>query len=269
MNIKKKIYHIVDSFETNVDDYSNDISSSLNNLIDLNSKHTIISREFYKMWELIQYFNLYPLNEKKITTLHICDTPVNIQSVIYFRNFYGTNITDTHVYVDSFDENDKKFIEHHKKNVSKLDEKKQSRVDIIIGTKSVDYKLGAVCEQNMYVVLIEEIIFALKYQKKGGTFVCKFYETFTDTSIKLICILNSLYDEVTLVKPFTSRLTNPEKYFVCKQFKTTEKMTEQYSKILSNLLNNINGKKDHHISNIFLDYDLDNSFKNQKRIFFG
>ena len=44
-------------------------------------------------------------------------------------------------------------------------------------------------EQEVYSLLLGQIIAAVKIQAKNGNFVCKFFETFTKTSLKLISCL--------------------------------------------------------------------------------
>ena len=56
-------------------------------------------------------------------------------------------------------------------------------------------------------------------QKINGHFIMKIFDIFTKTTVDIIYILSSLYKQVFIVKPYTSRLANSEKYIVCKYFK--------------------------------------------------
>ena len=58
----------------------------------------------------------------------------------------------------------------------------------------------------------------LACQNLGGTFICKFFDLYSKTSIKLIYLLKCLYNEVIIDKPVTSRPANSEKYIICKDF---------------------------------------------------
>lgn len=64
-----------------------------------------------------------------------------------------------------------------------------------------------------------EIITALKLQSRGGTFIIKMYDIYYDITLQLIVILQNYYDKVEIIKPKTSRPANSEKYLVCYQFK--------------------------------------------------
>jgi len=89
-------------------------------------------------------------------------------------------------------------------------------------------------EQEAFRLILAEIINAAKIQKKGGNFVCKFFETFTNTSMKMVCILNELYDNVQFVKPLSSRISNSEKYAVCFGFNFGEN-DKAYKGIMASL----------------------------------
>jgi hypothetical protein len=97
-------------------------------------------------------------------------------------------------------------------------------------------------------------------QKKGGNFVCKFFETFTKTSLKIVSIMRDLYEAVYFVKPLTSRPSNSEKYAVCINFKYDDKSKDfkTISKKLDILLQTIHGNKNEKekIIDIFTDYEI-------------
>ena len=73
-------------------------------------------------------------------------------------------------------------------------------------------------EQLSYRILLCEIVTALSIQKIGGSFVCKFFDMYTEITQSLIYLLFSTYKEVYITKPNTSRTANSEKYIVCKGF---------------------------------------------------
>lgn len=55
-------------------------------------------------------------------------------------------------------------------------------------------------------------------QKKGGHFVLKIFDIFSKLTVDLLYLLSSIYAEVYITKPYTSRLANSEKYIICKNF---------------------------------------------------
>ena len=51
-------------------------------------------------------------------------------------------------------------------------------------------------------------------QKYGGTFVLKIFDIFTEPTIDFLYLLSSLYKNVFIMKPETSRIANSEKYII-------------------------------------------------------
>lgn len=74
-------------------------------------------------------------------------------------------------------------------------------------------------EQLFYRLFLCEITLALSLQKVGGIFICKIFDFNTIISIKLIYLLNLVYEDVFISKPTISRDANSEKYLICKNFK--------------------------------------------------
>lgn len=73
-------------------------------------------------------------------------------------------------------------------------------------------------EKDSYKLLFSEIYIALNIQKKGGSFIIKFFDLFNYKTIQLIYILFICYQKINIFKPITSRLSNSEKYIVCDGF---------------------------------------------------
>ena len=74
-------------------------------------------------------------------------------------------------------------------------------------------------EQLSYKLIFCEIVCALSVQKVGGNFVCKIFDTFLMSTVKLLFFIGCFYEEVYLNKPLTSRPANSEKYIVAKNFR--------------------------------------------------
>lgn len=73
-------------------------------------------------------------------------------------------------------------------------------------------------ELSMTRLLYGQIVFALCIQKRGGCFVLKIFDCFMRSTVELLALLCSVYDQVYITKPHTSRSANSEKYIVCKGF---------------------------------------------------
>jgi 23S rRNA U2552 (ribose-2'-O)-methylase RlmE/FtsJ len=136
--------------------------------------------------------------------------------------------------------------------------KNVSKIDLITADGGFEWKNENTQEQELYSLLISEIIIALKIQKNGGNFICKIYELFTNITMKLLCILSQLYSNIYIIKPFTSRLSNSEKYIVCCGF--NEKKIEQYVQKLENILTMINNNPNLFLCEIFPEFNLSEKF---------
>ena len=290
---KKKVYHIMHKFDRYIDNYDNDIGGASKSYF--NIKHpqpNILSRAFYKLWELLFMFDLVQLNKKGFTSAHLAEGPGSfIQATMFYRDMFGKkNISKNDKYhtITIYPDDpyvqpiDSKFIAYYKKEkpqrvqlhktyareISRGSTKKDNGdltnpktiklfgknkiVDFITADGGFKWKNENTQEQEAFKLLLAQIITALKIQAKGGNFVCKFYETFTDSTIKLICMLSTFYKELYIAKPLMSRKSNSERYVVCIKYSNNGK---KKIKLLENMLKDIHkykGKK--HIINMFPKY---------------
>ena len=68
-------------------------------------------------------------------------------------------------------------------------------------------------------LFICEIYTAINTQKIGGMFIIKFFDMFCHNTIVYYLLLCSMYEFVKIIKPYTSRNSNSERYLVCYSFK--------------------------------------------------
>jgi 23S rRNA U2552 (ribose-2'-O)-methylase RlmE/FtsJ len=110
-------------------------------------------------------------------------------------------------------------------------------------------------EQEAYKLIFSQIVTALKLNKKGGNFVLKIFDTYTTVTLKYLELLKSLYKEVYITKPFTSRISNSEKYVVCKNL--INKVSAADIKKLEEMISLINKNDSYNMIKVFTDYDID------------
>jgi 23S rRNA U2552 (ribose-2'-O)-methylase RlmE/FtsJ len=110
-------------------------------------------------------------------------------------------------------------------------------------------------EQEAYKLIFSQIVTALKLNKKGGNFVLKIFDTYTTITLKYLELLKSLYKEVYITKPFTSRISNSEKYVVCKNL--INKVSSSDIKKLEEMITVINKNDNYNMIKVFSDYDID------------
>lgn len=310
---KKKVYHVFNKFERYVDNYDKNIDTLCKQYFDIDlkdkekSKPNILSRGFFKLWEILFYFDIIDIKKDDFISAHLAEGPGSfIQATMFYRDMFckkGLSKNDKYYAVTLHKEDDdanhipqiedeftnyyakekpQRFILHKthslvqsggskKKDNGDITDPKtlklfggeiKEKVDFITGDGGFEWSNENTQEQESYRLILSQIISAIKLQKKNGCFVCKFFETFTLTSLKMLSILTTVYDKVYLVKPLTSRESNSEKYAVCMNFKYDEKNKEYKDiiKKLDEIFDAIHKEKKNHIVDIFSDFELSKDF---------
>lgn len=92
------------------------------------------------------------------------------------------------------------------------------------------------------------ILNAVILQSDNGNYILKVFDIFTETSIQLIYLLNTLYKEIYVYKPKTSRPSNSEKYIICKGFNCDPIYRNKVIYILTCLSNTFKNKTKKYVS---------------------
>lgn len=133
--------------------------------------------------------------------------------------------------------------------------------DLVTSDGGFDWKRENLQEQEAYRLIFSEIVTALKVQKDGGNFIIKIFESYTKITIKLIQMLRQAYGNVYIAKPYTSRVSNSEKYIVCKGYKKSI-ITASIIKKLEELIHTMNKNEQYQILDMFTDVVLSESVYN-------
>lgn len=238
----------------------------------------IISRAFYKLWEILMIFNIVP-DSDNFTSFSLAEAPGSFaQSIIFYRNkFYNQDkIKKDKYYATSINiENSKDFVSSFNNYLLKLENFKiwqyknsditdidvankliseyKNSIDLITADGGFNWISENYQEQEAYILLLSEIYCALNIQKIGGNFIIKFYETYTELSLKFIEILRRFYSTVYIYKPLFSKMSSSEKYIVCLNF--SNKNIKYINKLLEIILA-IKYNKNYYIHDIFPDYKI-------------
>lgn len=114
-------------------------------------------------------------------------------------------------------------------------EKYKNKMDIVTADGGFDFSVDFNHQEGMATQLILcEVFYALAIQKYGGTFILKIFDVFHKTTVDILYILSYYYKNVSIIKPYTSRVANSEKYVVCQGFKITDStlIIEQFAGML-------------------------------------
>lgn len=299
---RKKIYLVTNPFEFNID-HKNETEDSLPftsiiNGVDKLSKSIDKSLEpFYsdnscKLWEIIVNFDLID-DSKDFTSFHINENSCSfVQAINTYRKYIKDDkpLTNDKYYVDTLitypdlSSKQDEFIKNTIKSNGNLtiNKKSSSKHKVLFGGKGdinanlitadghLDDNVKIVIEEQASEILIlEEIQQALNNQDNGGHFVLKIFETFCTNTIKIIEMLRYLYKQIYIYKPFTSRMSNPEKFLVCKDF-NKKLYNSDFNTKLEKLISNINKNKEYNILELFSEIKLSSKsydyYKNMNNI---
>jgi 23S rRNA U2552 (ribose-2'-O)-methylase RlmE/FtsJ len=263
--IKKKINKHNESWD-NVKKYTNPyeyIHTSCPN-----SKHSIsklkpLSRAFFKFIEIANIFDIFEeYHSKTINTFHLAEGPGGfIEAIQLLRmnsadKYYGMTLIDNkndHVpgwkKAQTFlNKHPNIIIEkgidetgdiYHPNNFKYCREKYGNSMEIITGDGGFDFSIDFNKQEEMaFRLIFSQVAYAISMQKKGGTFILKFFDSFMKCSVDILFLLSSFYHNVHVIKPQTSRYANSEKYIVCTNFKYLD--TSAISNKLYNIISVLN-----------------------------
>jgi 23S rRNA U2552 (ribose-2'-O)-methylase RlmE/FtsJ len=121
---KKKVYQIMNGYERYVDDYEESIGNISSKFFGSDGRPEILSRAFYKLWEILNYYDLIDLDNKNFSSAHLAEGPGSfIQATIFFRDMYAKESKNDKYYATTLYWEDgehqldmeKKFIDHYGK----------------------------------------------------------------------------------------------------------------------------------------------------------
>ena len=225
-----------------------------------NSKNSIckikpISRAFFKLIEIYNTHHLLPHNDVPIKTFHLAEGPGGfIEATTYLRNnindlYYGmTLLEDKNINIPGWNKVDfllKKYPNikllkgvnekgdlYNEKNLQYMIDHFSNSMDIITGDGGFDFSADFnKQESTAFRLIFTQVIYALIMQKKNGHFVLKIFDIFEDCTIDILYLLNTFYEKVIVMKPYTSRYANSEKYLICKHFKY-DNISDLHSKFI-------------------------------------
>jgi len=281
LETKNKFYLVVNPYEHKIQGYNNSVSDITNEYLNLGDTR-ILTRAFYKMWEILMIFDV--ANNDVLTYGALAEGPGSfIQAVYYYRQkilgnnlakdkYFGVTINSKDLDItDDFTKLMNKkhpnlFVKHtgDTGDLTKIttinnfsNHFKQKKADLVTADGGFDWKDENYQEQEAYQLVMGQILSAIKIQNKDGNFVLKIFDMFTSITIKMICFLKFYYEEVYIYKPYMSRASNSEKYLICKKFKFDDPPNLKFmEKVLENLQSDI------YVNHIIINYNPPNEIMN-------
>jgi 23S rRNA U2552 (ribose-2'-O)-methylase RlmE/FtsJ len=205
------------------------------------SKYVPISRSFFKLWEILNYFEKHFSNDSS-RCFFMAEGPGGF--VEAYSKWRGNRLRNDDILVTTLinttdktvpslriprwvSKSSKQFrtLYGPKKNGDICDlENMRGIVEeiglnsclVVTGDGGFDFSANFNDQEEMSTRLILcEVLLGLQIQKDNGSFVLKMYDLSLYSSFQLITLLQKCYKTVQIIKPRTSRPANSEKYLVC------------------------------------------------------
>ena len=250
-------YRIWNRSKKNINNYeyiytSSDLSKNICNIIP-------ISRSFFKLYEILKS-KIVDIKEKS-NVCCICEGPGGFIQCLNdhydINNIFGITLIDQKNNDIPYwnkkilqKENIKIFFSKDgTSNIYKIENsesfinmilKISGKVEMVTSDGGFDYSNDYNNqEESSYQLLFCEIYICLHIQKLEGDFIIKFFDLFSYKTIQLLYLLYNCYSEIIIYKPSFSRLSNSEKYIICRGFKGIDKTILELLKTNYNNFENI------------------------------
>ena len=249
--INRNFYLVLSNFEINVPEYEDDLEKLLKKKLKLENFY---SRDFFKVWEILSYFDI--LSDGGMKTLCLSENGGFISGINYFREYYFSSKSDKLSYEfkgkkEEFKLKDTKFNKLDKNKPLESFETSNSLLTVTDINKFIkDNKILNIdlitCngsdkdEIYLYKYLLSNILLVLKVQSKNGNFILRLNDIYTNFTLKMINILHDCYKEVYICKPLFSRDYTNEKYLICKNLNISDKDKNNLISKLEKILNDFN-----------------------------
>ena len=168
---------------------------------------------------------------KKNNDLFVCMSLVSSEDSIHnWNKYYDFNKNNIHIFNGHDDTGNIYSIE----NIIALKKYLINKADLVTCDGGFNYSVNYNNQEQLsYRLILCQIICTLNILKKKGHMIIKIYDIFTNFTLKILYFLTSLFEETNIVKPYTSRMANSEKYIICKNFYGIEEIKlEKLNKIV-------------------------------------
>lgn len=205
----------------------------------------ITSRAFYKLYELIIFYNLESLFKEKVqysadtthsvvTSLHLCEAPGGFISAMKYifkerLDWYAHTLytgADS-LKIDQLLNDRKRWLAsstdgdlYKLDTILQLKKELPERAHIITADGGFDVSYDANSQEQLsFKLIFAQFLAALHMQREEGVFILKIFDTFTRPTYQLMYLFCKYYKSVEIIKPRTSRSSNSEKYIIAIGFR--------------------------------------------------
>ena len=187
-----------------------------------------VSRAYFKLVEILRTCAI----PAPTTSLHLCEAPggfaqavaseypATTRIMMTSRRTQGAPLFSSHLLQhERIEELDLAHTDLLRRDVRDEIVARVKEVDLITADGAIDNETRPeFAEDHSAWLLACEIETALRVQKRGGTFVVKIFGFMRSATRQLVALLTASYAEVSIIKPYTSRSVNDERYIICRGF---------------------------------------------------
>ena len=235
-------FNLCHSVNNNNNDVTSDIFTNSGNYGNVGNSHSHNHHNNTFMHFVIpDSVSLAQSTSSKMTSFHLAEGPGGfIEAVCFMRKnpndvYYGMTLVNNDSKCPGWKKS-KTFLEENPnviiekgidetgnllsiENFKYCYEKYGGKIDLITADGGVDFSENFNSQENTATkLIIAQVIYANSMQSNGGNFVLKVFDIFSNATLDVLYLLSSLYKEVYIMKPKTSRYANSEKYIICKGF---------------------------------------------------
>ncbi len=223
------------------------------------SKYIPLSRSYFKMWEI--YHNYPIIQNFSLNTnfyfAHLAEGPGGFMEASYhyiqylrkknnknyIKDVYeGITLKPHNEYVPDWNKINKIFGKETNVNVNYgnlyiyqdvlnyIKKFKTYKAHVVTADGGFDYSSDFNGQElNSCQIIYSEVVIALKILAEKGTFICKVFDLFSVTMLRILDILERNFECIYIYKPESSRPANSEKYIICMNFlnKISEKNKDE------------------------------------------
>mgnify|MGYP000252750187 CR=1 FL=1 len=207
------------------------------------AKYKPLSRAYFKMIEIIDVFNL--TWDHPIRSFHLAEGPGGFIEALFRRRrnhqdkYVGMTLVTSKHHTPGW-RKAKRFLSKWKEririepgydktgnlfvydNYTHLKDSNKNTYDLVTGDGGFDFSICYNMQECLSSRLVfAQIVYALMLLNDNGVFVLKLFDCYTRATLDMIWILCSVFNEVQIIKPYTSRYANSERYIVCKGYRYT------------------------------------------------
>lgn len=230
-----EFYYVINPWEPKISNYEDTLEVASKVYLKASNSNC----EFYKYWEMITVFDMIDLEKKSFNSICTGSHTEQLKMCCEkYKQMFSKNPTINIKIIKSLD-------------------LKSEKADLVLCNGEIEASNPNYEEQEMYHMILEEIIMSLSKLDEGGNMIIKINETFTIPTIKLVYILSSFFKNNYMYKPFYSRPTSAEKYLICKGFNKPKNLDKKIAS-LTKIYKSINSDK--FVFDIYPSMDISKSY---------